>query len=164
MTEKYDYCSSVPSWGLLSGIVVLEWKERALIEKVNSRYFWWFLAAILAVHQYGVSIQSSTKVCRTLQQMTQKVWSTKTWDLDKLVIYYLVFYIISFSWLLPLDSFASLCEKTIYQKHYSDLDSDVLLVWNVYQMSFYDENNGKCCEMCRKLQIFQLCYNEIFVF
>ena len=56
--------------------------------------------------------------------------------------YILVFYIISFSWLLPLDSFASLCEKTIYQKHYSDLDSDVLLVWNVYQMSFYDENNG----------------------
>ena len=65
MTEKYDYCSSVPSWGLLSGIVALEWKERAPIEKVNSRYFWWFLAAILAVHQYGVSIQSSTKVCRT---------------------------------------------------------------------------------------------------
>ena len=66
--------------------------------------------------------------------------------------YILVFYIISFSWLLPLDSFASLCEKTIYQKHYSDLDSDVLLVWNVYQMSFYDENNGnavRCVENCK---------------
>ena len=47
MTEKYDYCSSVPSWGLLSRIVALEWKERALIEKVISRYFWWFLEAIL---------------------------------------------------------------------------------------------------------------------
>ena len=66
--------------------------------------------------------------------------------------YILVFYIISFSWLLPLDSFASLCEKTIYQKHYSDLDSDVLLVWNVYQMSFYDENSGnavRCVENCK---------------
>ena len=150
MTEKYDYCSSVPSWGLLSGIVALEWKERALIEKVNSRYFLWFLAVMLAVHQYGVSIQSSTKVCRTLQQMTQKVWSTNM-RLGQ-IGYILVFYIISFSWLLPLDSFASLCEKTIYQKQYSDLDSDVLLVWNVYQMSFYDENNRnavRCVENCK---------------
>ena len=152
MTEKYDYCSSVPSWGLLSGIVALEWKERALIEKVNSRYFWWFLAAMLAVHQYGVSIQSSTKVCRTCIAANDSE-SVVYKDLRLGQIgYILVFYIISFSWLLPLDSFASLCEKTIYQKHYSDLDSDVLLVWNVYQMSFYDENNGnavRCVENCK---------------
>ena len=59
MTEKYDYCSSVPSWGLkfCSGLLLLSEKKELL---------------------YGVSMQSSTKVCRTLWQMTQKLWSTKT--------------------------------------------------------------------------------------
>ena len=49
------------------------------------------------VHQYGVSIQSSTKVRETFRQITQKLWATKTW--------YLVFCNISFSWVLPLDGF-----------------------------------------------------------
>ena len=30
------------------------------------------------VHQYGVSIQSSTKVRETFRQITQKLWATKT--------------------------------------------------------------------------------------
>ena len=48
-----------------------------------------------SVHQYGVSIQSSTKVREMFRQITQKLWATKTWDLDK-IIYILVFYKISF--------------------------------------------------------------------
>ena len=56
------------------------------------------------VQQYGVSVQNPTKVHETFQQMTQKLWTTKTWDLDKL-FYVLVFYNISFSWLLPLGGF-----------------------------------------------------------
>ena len=39
------------------------------------------------VHQYGVSIQSFTKVRETFRQVTQKLWATETWDLDKLFIY-----------------------------------------------------------------------------
>ena len=30
------------------------------------------------VYQYGVSIQSSTKVRETFRQITQKLWATKT--------------------------------------------------------------------------------------
>ena len=39
------------------------------------------------VLQYDVSIQSSTKVRETFRQITQKLWATKTWDLDKLFIH-----------------------------------------------------------------------------
>ena len=88
-------------------MLVLKWKERAFIEIVNSRFFvdfrrpYW---CTKTVHQYGVSIQSSTKVRETFRQITQKLWATKTWDLKKFV-WILVFYNISFSWLLPLDGF-----------------------------------------------------------
>ena len=85
-------------------MLVLEWKERAFIEKVNSRCFCWFPAAIYwctkTVHQYGVSIQSSTKVRETFRQITQKLWATKTWDLKISLLCS-----ISFSWLLPLHGF-----------------------------------------------------------
>ena len=56
------------------------------------------------VHQYGISIQTSTKVCETFRQITQKLWAIKTWDVDKL-FNKLVFYNISFSRVLPLDRF-----------------------------------------------------------
>ena len=32
------------------------------------------------VHQYGVSIQSSTKVREKFRQIAQKLWATKTWQ------------------------------------------------------------------------------------
>ena len=51
---------------------------------MNSRCFCWFLAGLL-VHQYGISIQSSTKMRETFWQITQKLWATKTWDLDRLI-------------------------------------------------------------------------------
>ena len=68
---------------------VLEWKERAFTEKMNSdfvdfrRPYW----CTKTVHQYGVSIDSSTKVRETFRQIIQKLWATKTLDLDKLFIY-----------------------------------------------------------------------------
>ena len=42
------------------------------------------------LHQYGVSIQSSTKVRETFWQITQKLLTTKTWELDELFIYSLL--------------------------------------------------------------------------
>ena len=39
------------------------------------------------INNYGVSIQSSTKLRETFWQTTQKLWATKTWDLDKLFVY-----------------------------------------------------------------------------
>ena len=74
-------------------MLVLEWKESAFIEKVNSRCFCWFLAAI----------QSSTKLRETFWQITQKLVH-KDLRLGQ-IVYILVFCNISFSWLLPLDGF-----------------------------------------------------------
>ena len=39
------------------------------------------------VHKYGVSIQSSKMVREMSRQITQKLWTTWTWDFDKLFIY-----------------------------------------------------------------------------
>ena len=36
---------------------------------------------------YGVSLQNSTKVHETFRQITQKLWATKTWNLDKSFIF-----------------------------------------------------------------------------
>ena len=41
----------------------------------------------------------------TFRQITQNLWATKTWDLDKLIVVILVFYNIFFSCLLLLDGF-----------------------------------------------------------
>ena len=56
------------------------------------------------VHQYGVSIKSSTKVREMFRQITKKLWATKTRELEN-CLYKLVFYNISFFWLLPLNGF-----------------------------------------------------------
>ena len=54
-------------------------------------------------NQYGVSIQSSAKVCETFRQKTHTVGHK---DLRPgQIVYILVFYNISLSWLLPLDGF-----------------------------------------------------------
>ena len=47
------------------------------------RSYWW----TVSVHQYGVAIQSSTKMHEMFLQITQKRWATETWDLNKLFIY-----------------------------------------------------------------------------
>ena len=75
---------------LCARMQALEWKERAFIEKVNSGCFCWFPAAIL-VYQNCTSMASPYKalqnVLETFWQITQKLWATKTWDLEKLITY-----------------------------------------------------------------------------
>ena len=94
---------------LCARMLALEWKERAFIETVNSR--WFFVdfrrpyLCTTTVHKYDVSIQSSTKVRETFRQITQKL-SVGHEDLRLgKIVYILVFYNISFSWPLPLDGF-----------------------------------------------------------
>ena len=84
-------------------MLALEWKGRAFIENVNTRCFCRFPATILVdqtVHQYGVSIQSSTKVCENNSETV----GYKDLRFGQ-IVYILVFFNISFSWLLPLDGF-----------------------------------------------------------
>ena len=88
-------------------MLVLEWKERGFIEKVNSRCFCWFPAAIL-VHQNGAPIwRLHTKLYKGAWNVSANNSETvghKDLRLGQ-IVYILVFYNISFSWLLPLDSF-----------------------------------------------------------
>ena len=85
-------------------MLVLEWKERAFIEKVNSRCFCWFPAAIL-VHQNGAPIW------RLHTKLYKSAWNVSANNSDAVghkdlrlgnIVYILVSYNISFSWLLPL--------------------------------------------------------------
>ena len=83
-------------------ILALEWKERAFTEKMNSICFRWFPAAKLStnmVSPYSVTdTESSIKVREMFRQITQKLWPTKTWDLDKLFIYksFIMFHFLGF--------------------------------------------------------------------
>ena len=88
-------------------MLVLEWKERAFIEKVNSRFFCWIPAAIL-VHQNGAPIwRLHTKLYKGAWNVSANNSETVGHKDLKLgqIVYILVFYNISFSWLLPLDGF-----------------------------------------------------------
>ena len=101
-------------------MLVLERKEGAFIEKVNSRRFCWFPAAIL-VHQNGTPIwRLHTKFYKGAWNVSANNSETvghKDLRLGK-IVYILVFYNISFSWLLPLDgfqfTFCCVTVKTIY--------------------------------------------------
>ena len=84
-----------------------EWKERTFIEKGNSRCFCWFPAAIL-LHQNG------TPIWRLDTKLYKGAWNVSANNSETVghkdlrlgqIIYILVFYNISFSWLLPLDGF-----------------------------------------------------------
>ena len=88
-------------------MLVLKWKEGAFIEKVNSRWFCWFPAAIL-VHQNGAPIW------RLHTKLYKGVWNVSANNSEPVghkdlrlgqIVYILVFYNISVSWLLPLDGF-----------------------------------------------------------
>ena len=79
------------------------------------------------VHQYGVSIQCSTKVQETCRPITQKLSATKTGQ----IVGILVFYNISFSCLLPPDGFqffGCVTVKTIYTVFISDLSSACMVL------------------------------------
>ena len=102
-------------------MLVLEWKERAFIEKVNSRCFCWLPAAIL-VHQNGAPIwRLHTKLYKgawNVSASNSETMGHKDLRLGQ-IVYILVFYNISFSWLLPLDgfqfNFCCVTVKTIYR-------------------------------------------------
>ena len=88
-------------------MLVLEWKERAFIEKVNSRCFCWFPAAIL-VDSF------CPPIWRLHTKLYKGAWNVSATNLETVghkdlrfgqIVYKLVFYNISFSWLLPLDGF-----------------------------------------------------------
>ena len=92
---------------LWTRMLALEWKERAFIEKVNSRCFCWFPAAIL-VHQNGAPIW------RLHTKLYKGAWNVSATNSETVghkdlrfgkIVYILVFYNISLSWLLPLDGF-----------------------------------------------------------
>ena len=89
-------------------MLVLEWKERAFVEKVNSRScFCWFPAAIL-VHQNCIPIwRLHTKLYKGAWNVSANNSETvghKDLRLGQ-IVYILVFYNISFSSLLPLEGF-----------------------------------------------------------
>ena len=88
-------------------MLVLEWKERAFTEKVNSRCFCWFPAAIL-VHQNG------TPIWRLHAMLYKGAWDVSANNSETVghkdlglgqFVFILVFYNISLSCLLLLDSF-----------------------------------------------------------
>ena len=90
-------------------MLVLEWKEIAFIEKVNSGCLCWFPMAIL-VHQSGTPIwRLHTKLYKVAWNILANTSYSETVGhkdlrLGQIVyIHALVFYNISFSWLLPLD-------------------------------------------------------------
>ena len=96
-----------------------------------------------APKQYGVSIQSSTKVHETFRQITQKLWATKTRDLEKLFIYYnFIFFASSNMFFLLCDSendllhdlwfnlvslFSIFEDKSIYNQSYT---SQIAITFN----------------------------------
>ena len=69
------------------------------------------------MHQYGVSIQISTKVRDTFRQITQKLWATEAPDLDKLFKNYsfITFHLLGFVyWTVSSLFFCCVTVKTIY--------------------------------------------------
>ena len=89
-------------------MLVLKWKEIAFIEKVDSRCFCWFPADVL-VHRNGTPIwrlhTKLYKVAWNILANNSETVGHKDLRLGQIVcIHALVFYNISFSWLLPLDS------------------------------------------------------------
>ena len=62
---------------------------------------------LISIRQYGVPIQSSTKVMKGEWNVSAKNSGT-VGHKDLRLVFILVFYNISFSWLLPVDSFQSI--------------------------------------------------------
>ena len=92
---------------LWASMLAVEWKGRAFIEKVNSRCFCWFPAAIF-VDSF------CPPVWRLHTKLYKGAWNVSANNSETVgqkdlrfgqIVYILVFYNISFSWLLPLDSF-----------------------------------------------------------
>ena len=121
MLSRWKKVSSLDFQQWNDFMLVIEWKERAFIEKVNSRCFWWFPAAILVD-------QNGTTTWRLYTKLYKGAWNVSANNSETVghkdlrlgqIVYILVFYNISFSWLLPLDGFqfiffCCVTVKTIY--------------------------------------------------
>ena len=101
---------------LCARMLALEWKERAFIEKVNSRCFCWFPAAILVD-------QNGTPIWRLHTKLYKGAWNVSANNSETVghkdlrlgqIVYILVFYNILFSWLLPLDGFQFIFWRRVY--------------------------------------------------
>ena len=97
-------------------MLVLKWKGGAFIEKVNSRCFCWFPAAIL-VDSF------CPPIWRLLTKLYKGAWNVSATNSETVghkdlkfgqIVYILVFYNISFSWLLPLDDFKCIFWCRVY--------------------------------------------------
>ena len=121
-------------------MLVLEWKERAFIEKVNSRCFCWFPAAIL-VHQNG------TPIWRLHTKFYKGAWNLSANDSETVghkglrlgqTVHILVFYNNPFSLLLPLDDFqfifCCVTVKTIFIQKLTCRSSCTLIGQRIFYM------------------------------
>ena len=91
-------------------MLVLEWREGAFIEKVYSRCFCWFSAAILVR-------QNCAPIWRLHTRLYKCAWNVSANNSETVghkdlrlgqIVEKLVFYNISFSWLPPQDGFRSI--------------------------------------------------------
>ena len=98
-------------------MLVLKWKGGAFIEKVNSRCFCWFPAAIL-VDSFGLFL-----IWRLHTKLYKGAWNVSATNSETVghkdlrfgqIVYILVFYNIPFSWLLPLDGFKCIFLCRVY--------------------------------------------------
>ena len=99
-------------------MLVLKWKEIAFIEKVDSRCFCWFPADVL-VHRSGTPIwrlhTKLYKVAWNILANNSETVGHKDLRLGQIVyIDELVFYNISFTWLLPIYLTSSTGQFPIY--------------------------------------------------
>ena len=101
-------------------MLVLEWKGGAFIEKVNSRCFCWFPAAILVD---SFCPPNCPPVWRLHTKLYKGAWNVSATNSETVshkdlrfgqIVYNIVFYNISFSWLLPLDAFKCIFLCRVY--------------------------------------------------
>ena len=105
-------------------MLVLEWKEIAFIQKANSRCFCWF-----AVHRYRLRTNLQKGAWNVALTNSETV-GHKDLKLGK-IVYILVVYNVSFSWLPPLDGFQfHFCCVTVKTIHTTERECHVCVTQN----------------------------------
>ena len=122
---------------LWAHMLVFEWKERAFTEKMNSRSFCWFPAAILLDQNGTPKWCLHTKLYKGVWNVLANNSETVGHKDLKLgqIVYIVVFYNISFAWFLPLDGF-----QFIFLLHGSEADLQLRTLTTL--------NRGYCCCCC----------------